>query len=404
MGGEGLAGVGRHRLQQGPLLPPAGHPELDRAAAQPGQPGPQTVGALGLDGQEHLAGDLIGPVAVQLLGERGGQGGGVEGLDLVDHEPASAHHPAAADEEHLHRRLQVVLGEGGDVEVLGAGGDHLLALHGLADAGQLVAEPRRQLEVELLGGLAHLGLQPLQGRAGAAVHEGHEVLDDLAVLLGRDVAHARPRALVDVIEDAGPPQAPVPVEHALGAGPHGEGAQEEVQGLADGVGVGVGPEVPGALALAPALDPRPGDLVGQGHGQPGVGLVVAVADVVAGPVLLDQVVLELEGLDLALDQHPLQRRRGLDHGRGPRVQVAHRLEVAGRPLAQGDRLADVDDPPVAVTEQVHAGMVGDRLRLRSWAGRHGHTAILGVRCHRAWRKTPTLKTGGSPVPRAAPGP
>ena len=69
--------------------------------------------------------------------------------------------------------------------------------------------------------------------------------------------------------------------------------------------MGVGPEVPGPLALGAPLDPRPGDLVGQGHGQPRVRLVVAVADVVAGPVLLDQVVLELEGLDLGLDEHPL---------------------------------------------------------------------------------------------------
>ena len=186
VGGEGLAGVGRDRLQQGPLLPPAGHPEVDRPAAQPGQPGPQAVGALGQDGQEHLAGDLVGPVAVELLDEGGGQRGGVEGLDLVDHEAAPPHHPAPADEEHLDRRLQVVLGEGGDVEVLRGRGHHLLAFHGLADAAQLVAQPGRQLEVELLGGLAHLGLQPLQGRPGAPVHEGHEVLDDPPVLVGGD--------------------------------------------------------------------------------------------------------------------------------------------------------------------------------------------------------------------------
>src|SRR4029453_3427832 len=192
-----------------------------------------------------------------------------------------------------------------------------------------------------------------------------------------DVADARPRALVDVVQDAGPAQAPVAVEHPLGAGPRGEGPQQQVEGLPELVGVGVRPEVPGALAPGPALDPGPGNLVGQRHGQPRVRLVVAVADVVAGPVLLDQVVLELQGLDLALHQHPLERRRPLDHGRGPRVQVAHRLEVAGGPLAQRDRLADIDHPPVPVAEQVHAGMVGNRLRLRPRAGRDGHAAILG---------------------------
>ena len=42
-----------------------------------------------------------------------------------------------------------------------------------------------------------------------------------------------------------------------------------------------------------------------------------------------------------------------------------------------DRLADIDHPPVPVAEQVHAGMVGNGLRLRPWAGRDGHRAILG---------------------------
>ena len=145
---------------------PAGHPKSTGPPRSPASQARRGVGALGQDGQEHLAGDLVGPVAVELLDEGGGQRGGVEGLDLVDHEAAPPL-PAPADEEHLDRRFQVVLGEGGDVEVLRGRGHHLLAFHGLADAAQLVAQPGRQLEVELLGGLAHLGLQPLQGRPGA---------------------------------------------------------------------------------------------------------------------------------------------------------------------------------------------------------------------------------------------
>jgi hypothetical protein len=128
------------------------------------------------------------------------------------------------------------------------------------------------------------------------------------VVLRADVADAGTGALVDVVEDARPAEPPLPLEHAARAGAHREGPQQQVEGLADGVGVGVGPEVPGALALAAALDPGPRDLVGERHRQIRVGLVVAVADVVARPVLLDEVVLELQGLDLAGDQHPLEDR------------------------------------------------------------------------------------------------
>ena len=343
-------------------------------APQPGQPGPQPVGALGQDGQEHLPGDLVAPVAVQLLHEGGGQGG-VEGLDLVDHEPAPAHDPALADVEHLHRRLQVVLGKGGDVEVLGGRGHHLLALHGLADAAQLVAEAGRQLEVELLGGLAHLGLEPLQGRPGAALREDHEVLDDAPVLLRRDLADARPRALADVEQDAGPAQPPVPVEHPLGAGPHGERSQEQVQGLADGVGVGVGAEVPGPLALGPGR-PAAGGSRRPGHGQPRVRLVVAVADVVAGPVLLIRLTSSWRAStspwtsthSSAADASTMAAVRGC------------RLRTAGSswPSACAARSPCRHHPPVPVTEEVDAGMVGNRLGLRPWAGRDGHAAILGL--------------------------
>src|ERR687892_448865 len=52
--------------------------------------------------------------------------------------PLAAPHAAPPHEEHLHRRLEVVLGDADDVEVLVALGHDLLALDGLAHAGQSV--------------------------------------------------------------------------------------------------------------------------------------------------------------------------------------------------------------------------------------------------------------------------
>ena len=90
------------------------------------------------------------------------QAGPVEVLDPV-HDPAlAAHHAAPADEEHLERRLQVVLVHPDHVEVLGLREHHLLALDGLARGGELVAELRRPLVLLTAGGLLHLAFEPVQ--------------------------------------------------------------------------------------------------------------------------------------------------------------------------------------------------------------------------------------------------
>ena len=151
-------------------------------------------------------------------------------------------------------------------------------------------------------------------------------------------------------------------ELGVRAGPDRERAQQQVERLADGVGVRVGAEVAGVLAPCPAHDRRPRPLVTDGDGEVGVALVVDEADVEPGPVRLDQVVLEHDRLDVARDDDPLDRGGPLDHLGGAGVQVDRVLEVVREPAAQRSRLADVDDPARRVLELVRAGGVGDRLR------------------------------------------
>ena len=73
--------------------------------------------------------------------------------------------PAPPDEEDLHRRLELVVGDPDDVELLGLLPHHLLALDGLADRGELVAQPGRALELELVGRLRHERLEPADAPA-----------------------------------------------------------------------------------------------------------------------------------------------------------------------------------------------------------------------------------------------
>ena len=146
-------------------------------------------------------------------------------------------------------------------------------------------------------------------------------------------------------------------KRAVGAGAHREGAQQQVEGLPDGVGVGVGAEV---LGVAPPPAPHhggPRPLLPAGDRQVGVGLVVAQADVEAGAVLLDEVVLHHQGRHLAVGDDPLHRGGGVHHGLGADRQVA--AEVRREALAQRLRLSHVEHLAVGVAEQVGPRRVGD---------------------------------------------
>ena len=267
---------------------------------------------------------------------------------------------ALADEEDLDRGFEVVLGQADHVEVLAAVAHHLLLGDGLAHALEPVPDPGRLLELELAAGFGHLGFHAGDDGVGLAVEEVEQLGGHLLVGLAVDLADARTRALLDVEQQARPAQPVVVVELVVRAGPQREGAQQQVEGLADGVGVGVGPEVLDALLLAPPHHHGPGPLVLHGDGEERVALVVAQPDVEAGAMPLDQVVLEHEGFDVVADLDPLHRLGRGHHLRRARVHVARVLEVVRQPLAQALGLADVDHPAVGVLELVRAGSVRDR--------------------------------------------
>ncbi len=295
-----------------------------------------------------------------LLEDVGDQLGPGEVLDLVDDEPLAPHHPPPADVEHLDSGFQLVLGDAEAVQVLGPFGDHLLLLDGLAHRAEAVAEAGGALELQMVRGLLHLVLQPAQHGLAVAVEELEQLLHQGGVVGRVDGLDARSRALLDVVQQAGPALLLVDVELVVGAGADGEGAQQRVEGVADGVGVGVGAEIAVALALGAPPDHGAGPLVGHGHGQERVALVVPQPDVEAGLVLLDEAVLEHQGLDVVADLDPLDGLRRRHHLGGAGREVGRVLEVVGQARPQRRRLAHVDDPAVPVAELVGAGSVGDR--------------------------------------------
>ncbi len=309
-------------------------------------------------------------LAVELLEDAVDQPPRGEVLDLVENESVSSDDAAAADVEDLHRRFQVVVGEADDIDVLVAIGNDLLPFDRPAHGTEAVAQPCRLLELEVRRRVTHLLVEALDDRRRVAVEEVAQLLDELTMGDLVDLADARPGALLDVEQQTGPAEALVLLELRRATCADRERAQQLVERLTDGVGVGVRAEVPRPLALAPAHHQRPWELLVDGDGEERIALVVTQADVEARVVLLDQRVLEHQRLDLVAHRGPLDGLGEGDHLPGPRGQRARIGEVVGQALSEARRLADIDDPAGGVLELVRARGLRDRARW--WTLDHHH--------------------------------
>ena len=153
------------------------------------------------------------------------------------------------------------------------------------------------LEIEGLRGRQHAGFILLGDSAHAALQEGHYLLYPSAVFLRGHLAHTAAPALADVEIQA---WAYLPAEDGISiylvpAAAQGVVLFEEFQQVASMHHGAVGPEVAGSVLLHAPREEHPRVGFG-GYADPGVGLAVLEEDVVAGLILLDEVVLQQEGV------------------------------------------------------------------------------------------------------------
>src|SRR2546427_6139785 len=165
-----------------------------------------------------------------------------------------------------------------------------------------------------------------------------------------DGQHAGAEAALDVVLDAG---AAAVAEHGVAARAQGKHLADRVERVAHRRRAREGPEV-----AAPVLDdptrhqharPRVPDRDLDAH----VALVVLQPDVVARPVLLDEVVLEDERFLVAGGDDGLEVRETLDQEAHLAALVAA-AEIGAHARTEARRLADVDDLAVLVLEEVDA--------------------------------------------------
>jgi len=347
---EGQLGVALHQLEQAHLLAAFRHADAGARAAPHGQPLLQQGLAFDLRRDQHLARDIT-PLRVVLLH---GLRQEVLGLgQLVEQVAFARHDLAVAHGEDLQRRAIAFDVGGEEVALLELGGRDLLRRAQPLQAADLVAQRLRLLVALVRRRLLHLRLEPRDHLVRLALEEERGIFRGAPVALGRaDLGHAGRDAALDLVLQAGP--RPPAVQH-LAAGAHAEHLVHDRRRTPAQAGRNVRAPVGVPVVADAAHDVQPRVLLGQRQLQVRMVLVVAEEHVEARPVALDEVVLEGEGLHLAVRHHEVEVADLLDHRSLARIDGTPGLEIRSDAIAQAARLADVHDLPVAVLEQIDPG-------------------------------------------------
>ena len=237
----------------------------------------------------------------------------LRGVLEVEALPVGQH--AVADLEYLRVRVRALRRHGDRVEgAHGCVGD-ALPLEQRPHRLQLVPVLGCLLELLLRGRLAHPLVERLLDVAVAPGEEVDDRLDVLAIRLLRDVADAGGLAALDVVVEAGAARGASGLRAVAGA-VH-EDLAEQVERLADALGVAEGAEVDAILPVPLAREVNPWKILVEADPDVRVGLVVTQPDVEDGPVALDELLLGEQRLGLGLGRDELDVRDLGDHVRGP---------------------------------------------------------------------------------------
>ena len=283
-------------------------------------------------------------------------------------------HAAAAKREDLNRGTLALDREPQYVHTPLAGKVGCLPLEQVLHRREPVSIPGRLLELLLVGRLLHRALQAALNRIGVAGKELDHRVDQDTVVGGRDQPDAGRIAAIDVVIEARNARAPAWLRPF--AGTETEDPVQHVERAAHLLGVRVRTEVEDAAAVALTGEHDARKLVLDGHSHVRKGLVVAQADVEGRTPALDQVLLEVQRLDLVAGRDRLDLGHPLDQLGNAGAPVAAGAEVAAHARAQRFRLADVENAPLLVVEEVDAGC--GRKRPQLLAERSGHAAASVV--------------------------
>ena len=272
----------------------------------------------------------------------------------------------APEEEHLDAGLAAFLMGREDVGLLDAVAVDRLIGRYVRECLQPVAKARGALELEPVGGLQHHPLQLGTHGLALAAQEFDGLVNEHGVVGLADLASARRRAALDLVQQTRPGAA---VEHTIGAGAQQKRTLQRVDRAVDGAGRGERPEEVALAAAGATMLQDLRRLVIAPDENEGERLVVAHQHVEARPEALDQIGFEQQRLGLGADRDELHRRRRQDHARDA-IRMAANTSIVRDAGLQIARLADVDHRAVGIDHAIHARCRGEVSQI---AGNHVRT-------------------------------
>jgi hypothetical protein len=389
-----VLGVLRGHLDEAPLGPAARHLHVDAEAALLGQPTLEPLARLDLHREQQLVRDL--PALAVVLADEARQELVVGERDPRELEgPHPVEVPAAhAQERDLDLIARAVEPDHVLVDLLHAR-DPLARAHAI-DGPELIAVAGRLLVAQPLGGLAHAALEILDERVVPSVEEEPDEIDLREVRVAIDLEHARRRAALDLVLEARPR---APLELRVPASAQPEEAVDLPQRLPRARRRVDRPVVARAVGLGAPHHGEPRPRLARIDPYREKVLVVLELDVVAGLVLLDELVLEQRRLLLVADH--VGREIG-DLGLEERDERAHvaarRGEVAPHAALQAARLAHVEDGAARVAEEVDARRRGQGAELLlDVLGDHGTCDLYRAPVRMTRSSVTITSTGTSPA-------
>ena len=339
-----LLGIARPKLEQGELVP------LDRDAE---------FNTVQLHIRQEGHEDLLGQGAE--LGfdfrDEGTEDGGRLLFDLKFEAQAQALHDGSAAQAHeMTEGLGRIRDQGEHIDIPdGRAADDGLAVMFL-QRGHLLLAGCRLLEIQGFGRGFHPVPVMLDHFPAAALEQGNDFLDPAIVFFPGHRPDAAALAPPDVVFQAGTelvPQDGLGIDFQV-AGPQGVELPEKVQEVARMKHAAIRAEIPRTVLdqTAGHIDLR--EFVGA-YADPGIGLRILQEDVVPGLVLLDEVVLQQQGVRLRTDDRELGIGNLRNEDAGLAVEPLGRDEILGNTLVQVFRLAHIDDIPLGVIVTIDTG-------------------------------------------------
>ena len=297
---------------------------------------------------------------IVLAHERGGEIAHIGSRRRMRKEAPVSEIDAAAHRDHHHGTDPAIDRGTDDVEI--ALPADLLTL-GLQPTQRrdLLAQPRRGLEIQRLGRRLHLADQPVDELLVAAFEQFHRILHVARIVRLADEADTGRRASLDLVLQAGPRAV---LEEAVATVAQLEQTHERVLCLLDCTGTGERAEIMPFPLLSAAVIYHPRVVVIAGDHEVGITLVIPQVDVVTRPVALDQRGFKQQRLVFRMRDRDLDIRHLVEHGLG--LGVARRAqEIAGHPLLQVLGLADIEHVALGVVHAVHAGRLSQLTQVGS---------------------------------------